>query len=142
MQIKCHFHFQKHKFIRFLMKQESYQRKRNWLKSAAEWSSKGIVSLELSLGPVISARGTEDLDGVSKVCATFLSEPNLRKSLLLASVQILQMGPITRRRLRDVELDPDQDDSVPVGKFFISSAPAILVALCIAKQQAQRNSDV
>ena len=57
--------FQRYKFIRGLVAYEHYQRRHAYLKCAAEWTSKAIVSLELTSTPIKSVKQAMQLEGVS-----------------------------------------------------------------------------
>ena len=52
--------------MRGLIEYEKWQRKKHYLKASAEWTSKAIVSLELSEKPIKNATQATKLDGVSE----------------------------------------------------------------------------
>ena len=52
-------------FIRGLLHHERYQRTKSWLKSSSEWTSRAIVSLDLSDHPIKSIKQASKLEAVS-----------------------------------------------------------------------------
>jgi hypothetical protein len=56
--------FQKYKYIRGFLALERSQRHHHFTKSAAEWTSKAIVSLELHSEPIKSVAQATQLEGV------------------------------------------------------------------------------
>ena len=58
------FFLQKYKFIRGLISYEKYQRRFNYLKAAAEWTSRAIVSLDLAEGEIRSVKQAQQLEAV------------------------------------------------------------------------------
>ncbi|XP_048585202.1 uncharacterized protein LOC5515026 isoform X1 [Nematostella vectensis] len=65
---------QKYKFIRGLIKAEHSQRRHQFNKQAAEWTSKAIVSLSLAEGPIKSPKQASQLEGIGKIIKTRLDE--------------------------------------------------------------------
>lgn len=96
-------------FIRGLLHHEAKQRRVHYLKSAAECTSRAIVSLELCEHPIKSVHQAEKLQGI---------------------------GGETKKRLQTYNAEGQFDDSPPkVGKF-VSSAGAILLALLESTEKA------
>lgn len=58
--------FQRYLFLRGLIDHERSQRSRHYLKSAAECTSRAIVSLELADNPITSVAEARKLEGVGK----------------------------------------------------------------------------
>ncbi|XP_013403533.1 uncharacterized protein LOC106168870 [Lingula anatina] len=92
----------RYKFIRGLIEYEGYQRNCVYLKSAAEWTSKAIISLELSQEPVKSVNQAAKLEGIGKELSEKLKEMTGFKHL---------------------------SNKAPPAGMFVSSAPAFLVAM-------------
>ncbi|XP_052773176.1 uncharacterized protein LOC128212005 [Mya arenaria] len=96
-------------FIRGLIDHERSQRCRTYLKSAAEWTSRAIVSLELAVEPVKSVQQARCLEGI---------------------------GPETATKL--IKLDQEKEYSMmrPRTGRCASSAGAVLAALLEATEEA------
>ncbi|KAK3095641.1 hypothetical protein FSP39_017049 [Pinctada imbricata] len=101
--------------MRGLISHERFQRSRHYLKSAAECTSRAIVSLELSESAVKSPRQAEKLEGI---------------------------GGETASRLKKYADEKKFSNSKPMGGIYTSAAGAILVALleCEERQIANGHS--
>ncbi|KAK3723803.1 hypothetical protein QZH41_019476 [Actinostola sp. cb2023] len=73
----------RYKFIRGLIKHEHQQRRHQFLKQAAEWTSKAIVSLTITPDPIRSAKQATQLEGVGAIIRARLDKiqaENIAKS--------------------------------------------------------------
>ncbi|XP_061189749.1 uncharacterized protein LOC133197644 [Saccostrea echinata] len=104
----------RHQFLRGLIQYEGWQRTRHYLKSAAECTSRAIVSLELSPQPIKSPRQAQKLESI---------------------------GGETIKRLKKFAEEDRWPRSPPLSGKFVSSAGAILVALMTAEDQIKESSD-
>ncbi|XP_062571331.1 uncharacterized protein LOC134233385 [Saccostrea cucullata] len=104
----------RHQFLRGLIQYEGWQRTRHYLKSAAECTSRAIVSLELSPQPIKSPRQAQKLQNI---------------------------GGETIKRLKKFAEEDRWSRSPPLSGKFVSSAGAILVALMTAEDQVKDNSN-
>ncbi|XP_021363949.1 uncharacterized protein LOC110457159 isoform X2 [Mizuhopecten yessoensis] len=95
--------------MRGLIQQEIKQRRVHYLKSAAECTSRAIVSLELSEDPIKSVHQAEKLQGI---------------------------GGETKKRLLTYNDGEEINDNPPKGGKFVSSAGAILLTLLEATEKA------
>ncbi|KAL5021381.1 hypothetical protein ScPMuIL_000536 [Solemya velum] len=96
-------------FIRGLVQQEKWQRTRHYLKSAAECTSRAIVSLELSEKPVRTVKQGRSLEGI---------------------------GGETMKKLKHIYESKKYSSLPPTTGVYCSSAGAILVALLEATEEA------
>lgn len=113
MPKKKNFQDLKYKFIRGLIGYEKDQRKFNYLKSAAEWTSRAIVSLDLADGEIRSVKQAEKLEAI---------------------------GGTIAERLKFI-LNRDNIDCEPPAKGkYVSSASALLAALHDLTQEAKFNN--
>ncbi|CAH1277003.1 Hypp9453 [Branchiostoma lanceolatum] len=102
------------KFIRGLIHHERNQRRAHYLKSAAEWTSRAIVSLELEEKPVKSVKQATKLEGI---------------------------GGVLAEKLKTFEAAPGILTEPPPDGIFLSSAPALLVAMLNAKEELINEGD-
>ncbi|XP_041369650.1 uncharacterized protein LOC121383623 [Gigantopelta aegis] len=92
----------KYLFIRGLINYEKWQRSRHYLKSAAEWTSRAIVSLELTLHHIKTVHQAMRLEGIGR-----------------------GLGD----KLKDIISKQQYSEAAPHGSQYITSAAAILVTL-------------
>ncbi|XP_019626309.1 PREDICTED: uncharacterized protein LOC109471439 [Branchiostoma belcheri] len=104
----------RYKFIRGLIHHERNQRRAHYLKSAAEWTSRAIVSLELEEKPVKSVKQATKLEGI---------------------------GGVLAEKLKTFEAAPGILTDPPPDGTFLSSAPALLVAMLNAKEELINEGD-
>ncbi|XP_057306464.1 uncharacterized protein LOC130644757 isoform X1 [Hydractinia symbiolongicarpus] len=103
----------KYKFIRGLIGYEKYQRKFNYLKSAAEWTSRAIVSLDLADSEIRSVKQAEKLEAI---------------------------GGAIAERLKFILNRDNIDCEPPAKEKYASSASALLAALYDLTQEAKFNN--
>ncbi|XP_074641070.1 uncharacterized protein LOC141898842 [Tubulanus polymorphus] len=104
----------RHKFIRGLIPLESFQRSRHYFKSAAECTSRAIVSLDLCDIPLKSVKQATQLEGIGNVLAD---------------------------KLKDICNDKDKYAADPPGQGrFVSSAPALLLTLLNMKEDRLKST--
>ncbi|XP_078667926.1 uncharacterized protein LOC144909692 [Branchiostoma floridae x Branchiostoma belcheri] len=104
----------RYKFIRGLIHHERNQRRAHYLKSAAEWTSRAVVSLELEEKPVKSVKQATKLEGI---------------------------GGVLAEKLKTFEAAPGILTDPPPDGTFLSSAPALLVAMLNAKEELINEGD-
>ncbi|XP_067657194.1 uncharacterized protein [Haliotis asinina] len=101
-------------FMRGLIQRERWQRTRQYLKSAAECTSRAIVSLELADSPIKSVSQAKTLEGI---------------------------GGETLQRLKEIQEKKEKSMDRPNDGKFVSSAGAILVSLLDLTEQVERSGD-
>ncbi|XP_046551414.1 LOW QUALITY PROTEIN: uncharacterized protein LOC124261131 [Haliotis rubra] len=99
-------------FMRGLIQRERWQRTRQYLKSAAECTSRAIVSLELADSPIKSVSQAKTLEGI---------------------------GGETLQRLKEIQEKKEKSMDRPNDGKFVSSAGAILVSLLDLVEQVERS---
>ncbi|XP_046342613.1 uncharacterized protein LOC124123459 [Haliotis rufescens] len=99
-------------FMRGLIQRERWQRTRQYLKSAAECTSRAIVSLELADKPIKSVSQAKALEGI---------------------------GGETLQRLKEIHEKKEKSVDRPCDGKFVSAAGAILVALLELTEQVERS---
>nr|XP_006813158.1 PREDICTED: uncharacterized protein LOC102804073 [Saccoglossus kowalevskii] len=96
------------KYIRGLIRHERDQRRQHYLKQAAEWTSKAIVSLSLTDAPIRSIKQAQKLEGIGGVTGRVIKE-NIDNNETI------------------------KEDPPCIGKY-ISSAAALLVSMLNAQE--------
>ncbi|KXJ14619.1 Crossover junction endonuclease MUS81 [Exaiptasia diaphana] len=103
----------RNKFIRGLIKHEHQQRRHQFLKQAAEWTSKAIVSLSLASEPIRSAKQATMLEGV---------------------------GATIRARLDKIQQESGTSNEDPLPGQHVSTGSGLLVAM-LNESEAIRSSE-
>ncbi|XP_070541485.1 uncharacterized protein [Ptychodera flava] len=103
----------RYKYVRGLIRHERDQRRHHFLKQAAEWTSKAIVSLSLADVPIRSVKQAQKLEGV---------------------------GGVICRKLKEIDDNESISADAPRNGRYISSAAALMVAMLNACEDLQRQT--